>query len=58
MALPIYGKYISKVYADPTLHYSQESRFEFPGNINLCEGELGASDESETIEETISGAFD
>lgn len=58
MALPIYGKYISKVYADPALHYSQESRFEFPGNINLCEGELGASDESETVEETISGAFD
>lgn len=58
MALPIYGKYISKVYADPTLHYSQDTRFEFPGGISLCEGEVGDSEESETIEETISGAFD
>ena len=58
MALPIYGKYISKVYADPTLHYSQDSRFEFPSDINLCEGEIAPEEESETIEETISGAFD
>lgn len=58
MALPIYGKYISEVYADPELHYSQQSRFEFPAGLNLCEGEVGASEEEETIEETISGAFD
>ena len=58
MALPIYGKYISKVYADPSLHYSQDSRFEFPANINLCEGELGSVEDNETIDETISGAFD
>ena len=58
MALPIYGKYISKVYADPSLHYSQDSRFEFPSNINLCEGELGSVEDNETIDETISGAFD
>ena len=57
MALPIYGKYISKVYADPSLHYSQDSRFEFPANINLCEGELGSVEDNETIDETISGAF-
>ena len=58
MALPIYGKYISKVYADPSLHYSQDSRFESPANINLCEGELGSVEDNETIDETISGAFD
>ncbi len=58
MAHPIYGKYISKVYADPSLHYSQDSRFEFPANINLCEGELGSVEDNETIDETISGAFD
>ena len=58
MALPIYGKYISNVYADPSLHYSQDSRFEFPANINLCEGELGSVEDNETIDETISGAFD
>ena len=50
MALPIYGKYISKVYADPSLHYSQDSRFEFPANINLCEGELGSVEDNETID--------
>lgn len=58
MALPIYGKYISKVYADPTLHYTQDSRFEFPADINLCEGTTSAHDEEETVEETVSGAFD
>lgn len=58
MALPIYGKYISKVYADPELHYSQESRFEFPAGLDLCGGEIAAPEETETVEETISGAFD
>lgn len=58
MALPIYGKFISKVYADPTLHYSQESRFEFPAGIDLCGGDYSAEDENETVEETITGAFD
>lgn len=58
MALPIYGKYITKVYADPSLHYSQDTRFDFPANINLCEGELGSVEDDETVDETISGAFD
>ena len=58
MALPIYGKYISKVYADPELHYSQEARFDFPPDLDLCGGEIAAPEETETVEETISGAFD
>ncbi len=58
MALPIYGKYISKVYADPELHYSQDARFEFPAGLDLCGGEIAAPEETETVEETISGAFD
>ena len=57
MALPIYGKYISRVYADPSLHYSQESRFEFPAGINLCETEF-VEEEKETVEEVMTGAFD
>ena len=57
MALPIYGKYISKVYADPKLTYSQESRFEFP-DINLCASDVAPVEEEETVEESISGAFD
>ena len=58
MALPIYGKYLSKVYADRTLPYSQSARFEFPAGLNLCESEFGPMEEEETLDETISGAFD
>ncbi len=58
MALPIYGKYITKVYADKSLPYTQESRFEFP-NIDLCGGEyFGTDEETEVVGEVISGAFD
>ncbi len=56
MALPIYGKYITKVYADPTLPYTQEPTFKFPKGLDLCEGSY--EPETEVIEETISGAFD
>ncbi len=58
MALPIYGKYISKVYADPTLPYSQDAKFEFPAGINLCESEFAPAEETETVDEAMSGAFD
>ena len=39
MALPIYGRFMKKVYSDPSLKYSQSSRFTFPANVNLCEKE-------------------
>ncbi len=58
MALPIYGKYISKVYADPSLPYTQASRFEFPAGLNLCETEFAPVEEEETLDESLSGAFD
>ena len=58
MALPIYGKYIRKVYDDPSLNYSQNSRFTFPADISLCDGDYAPAEEETTIEETISGAFD
>ncbi len=58
MALPVYGKYITKVYADKTLPYSQESRFTFPADINLCEGEYYGEEAPEEVDESISGAFD
>lgn len=58
MALPIYGKYITKVYADKSLPYTQESRFEFP-DIDLCGSEYsGAGEEPDVVDEVISGAFD
>ena len=58
MALPIYGKYISKVYADPSLGYSQSTRFEFPAGLDLCAGGYDPEEETETVSEVISGAFD
>ena len=59
-ALPIYGNFMKKVYADPTLPYSQDVRFTFPG-IDLCEKEFyGASvDYDNDAEETsMEGVFD
>ncbi len=40
MALPIYGRFMKKVYSDPSLKYSQSKRFKFPGNVDLCEKEF------------------
>ncbi len=59
MALPIYGKYMKRVYNDPTLPYSQDSRFTFPKGIDLCEREYYGeyTDELEATE-SIQGAFD
>lgn len=58
MALPIYGKYIRKVYDDPELPYTQSSRFSFP-NIDLCEQEyFGEYGEEEVVEESFEGVFD
>ncbi len=40
MALPIYALYIQKVYADSSLGYSQELKFEIPeGYEDPCDGE-------------------
>lgn len=36
MALPIWGLYMQKVYADPTLPYSQNERFDIPDDFNPC----------------------
>ena len=55
MALPIYGKYIKKVYADKTLPYSQESTFTFPNGWDPCDEELSGE---EICIESIDGAFD
>lgn len=60
MALPIYGLYMKKVYADPSLHYRQDARFDFPSDIDLCHKEYYGEyeDESSTAEESIEGVFD
>lgn len=59
MALPIYGKYMKRVYNDPTLPYSQDSRFTFPADIDLCEREYYGEYTDETeASESIQGVFD
>lgn len=59
MALPVYGRFMSKVYADPTLPYSQDSKFEFPP-IDLCDrSSFSPIVENEAAEdESIEGVFD
>ncbi len=58
MALPIYGKYMSKVYADPSLHYDQSKKFVFPEGLNLCDSGFSTPEERETVEESVEGVFD
>ena len=58
MALPIYGLYINKVYADKSLPYSQSKKFVFPEGLNLCYKEFYGDSEPEAVEEGIEGAFD
>lgn len=58
MALPIYGLYMSKVYADKTLPYSQTVRFPSP-NFDICEKEyLGDYDNQDDVQEAFPNVFD
>jgi len=36
MALPIFGLYMKRVYADETLPYSQEDQFDLPSGFDPC----------------------
>lgn len=63
MALPIYGKFMKKVYNDPSLPYSQDAQFQFPADINLCDkGFLGTYEEIDSDnnaeEASVEGVFD
>lgn len=49
MALPIWAKYMNKVFADPELGYSQEDRFTFPSGFDPCH------DDSEIVSEVPVG---
>lgn len=58
MALPIYGLYMSKVYADPSLPYSQNATFEVDFS-NLCEKDIWDEvPESGDAEQSIANVFD
>jgi penicillin-binding protein 1A len=52
MALPIWGLYMSKVYADKTLPYSQEEVFYIPKDFDPC------GSKQTVTEETTTGGFD
>jgi penicillin-binding protein 1A len=56
MALPIFGKFMSKVYADPSLPYNQNTRFVFPNYISLCDG--GGDIEDDVEEASVDDVFD
>ncbi|MCM1292631.1 MAG: transglycosylase domain-containing protein [Bacteroides sp.] len=61
MALPIYGLFMKKVYADPKLPYSQSEKFVFPDNIEICHNDFnnfGPSEATDDVEESIEDAFD
>lgn len=64
MALPIYGRFMQKVYADPRLNYSQSTRFTFPEGIDLCESEYGGyydediTSDNNAEDTTMDGVFD
>ena len=57
-ALPIYGYYMQNVYNDSKLPYSQNTRFEFPGDFSPCRGEIFTSIENNEVEEITEGIFD
>ena len=40
MALPVYGLYMSKVYKDKTLPYSEKTKFKFPANYDPCRDKI------------------
>jgi len=43
MALPVWGLYMKKVFADKTLGYSQEEKFQIPADFQPCDGYSGGN---------------
>ncbi len=56
-ALPLYGLYMKKVYADKRLPYSQNTKFEFPADFNPCEGEYTGPAEAVETGEVVEDVF-
>ena len=53
VALPIWGLYMNKVYADETLPYSQDEKFDIPENFDPCGGGYIVPDEDEDDNEIL-----
>ena len=58
-ALPVFGLYMKKIYADPTIDITQEDQFDITPGFNPCKGELddldGEEEESEEGEDGEEG---
>jgi penicillin-binding protein 1A len=44
MALPVWALYMQKVYADESLGYSQEEKFNVPEDFNPCAQQMFVTD--------------
>ena len=54
MALPIFGRFMQKVYRNPSLGYSEDERFVFPSNVVLCPNTYDDDEMEElTVDESI-----
>ena len=53
MALPIWGLYMNKVYADKTLPYSQEEVFDIPAGFDPCESNLFPANEGSEVSGSV-----
>lgn len=58
MALPIWGLYMNKVYADETLPYSQKDTFDIPYSFNPCASKSYGMEQTEEEDEVKMGGFD
>lgn len=57
-ALPIYGLYMQKVYADKKLPYRQDSKFIFPDSFDACGSEVWTDSNDEILTESVEGIFE
>ncbi len=55
MALPIYGRFMQKVYGNKTLGYSEDDKFVFPNDVLLCPDAY--TEESDLEEVTVDEAI-
>jgi penicillin-binding protein 1A len=58
LALPIWAKYMNKVYKDKTLGYSQDDRFDIPDGFNPCAAESYEDDDTATPTDGAGGLDD
>lgn len=59
MALPIFGEYIKKVYADPSLPYKQTEDFDMTNEVDPCSGNsVGTYEDPGSTEVIEEGIFD